>query len=66
MMMTLLLCGIVASITPVIIVPGDGGSQIEAKLDKPSVKHFQCSKKADWYTLWLSVTELLPGAIDCW
>ena len=42
---------------PVIIIPGTGGSQIEAKLDKPSVNHFYCSRTSDWYTLWLSVTQ---------
>ena len=48
------------------IVPGTGGSRLEAKLDKPSVKHFYCSKKSDWYALWLSVTQLVPPAINCW
>lgn len=28
--------------------------------------HFYCSKKADWFRLWLSLTQLAPGAIDCW
>ena len=55
-----------STFNPVIIVPGTGGSRIEAKLDKPSTKHFYCSKKSDWYTLWLSVTQLLPPAINCW
>ena len=51
---------------PVIIIPGTGGSQIEAKLDKPSVNHFYCSRTSDWYTLWLSVTQLIPPFINCW
>lgn len=54
------------SLRPVVIVPGTGGSQLQAKLNKPSVKHFYCSKTSDWYTLWLSVTQLLPPAINCW
>jgi len=41
---------------PVIIIPGDGSNQLEAKLDKPKVPHFYCSKKADWFRLWLSLT----------
>jgi hypothetical protein len=42
---------------------------MQAKLDKPSSyksKHIYCSKKADWFDLWLDVKQLLPGAIDCW
>ena len=46
-------------------VPGIIGNQIEAKLNKSSVPHFWCSKNSDWYTLWLEVTELLPGEVDC-
>lgn len=52
---------------PVILVPGDGGSQIEAKVDKPSVVHYICSKKTDyWFDLWLNMELLMPGIIDCW
>lgn len=47
-------------------MPGDGGSQLLAKGDKPQVVHFFCQKQFDWSQLWLSVTSLLPGAIDCW
>jgi len=42
---------------------------MEAKLDKQSdykSVHFYCSKKADWYDLWLDAKQLLPGAVDCW
>ena len=53
--------------SPVLIVPGDGSNQLEAKLDKPSVTHLWCDKKADWFRLWLSTAELLvPTALDCW
>ena len=51
---------------PVIIIPGTGGSRLEARLNKPSVNHWYCSKTSDWYTLWLSVPSLLPPAINCW
>jgi lysophospholipase III len=48
-------------------VPGDGGSQIEAKLDKPAVVHYVCSKKTDyWFSLWLNMELLVPIVIDCW
>lgn len=48
-------------------VPGDMGNQLEAKLDKPSVVHYVCSKRTDHYfTLWLNLELLLPVIIDCW
>ncbi|XP_078344079.1 lysosomal phospholipase A and acyltransferase-like [Oculina patagonica] len=53
--------------TPVIIVPGSGGSQIEGKLDKPSVPSWYCEQKtSDYFTLWLEKSSLLPYAINCW
>lgn len=52
---------------PVVLVPGDLGNQLEAKLNKPSVVHYMCSKKTDYYfTLWLNLELLLPLIIDCW
>ncbi|XP_075433051.1 lysosomal phospholipase A and acyltransferase isoform X2 [Ascaphus truei] len=52
---------------PVVLVPGDLGNQLEAKLDKQSVVHYVCSKKTDYYfTLWLNLELLLPLVIDCW
>ena len=52
--------------SPVVIVPGDGSNQLEAQLNKPSTPHFYCSKTASWYRLWLSLSQLVPGAVDCW
>lgn len=50
-----------------VLVPGDLGNQLEAKLNKPSVVHYMCSKKTDYYfTLWLNLELLLPLVIDCW
>ncbi|KAK4015285.1 phospholipase A2 group XV [Daphnia magna] len=52
---------------PVILVPGDGGSQIEGRLDKPTAVHYVCSKKTDyWFSLWLNMELLVPIVIDCW
>ncbi|XP_006878729.1 PREDICTED: group XV phospholipase A2 [Elephantulus edwardii] len=52
---------------PVVLVPGDLGNQLEAKLDKPAVVHYLCSKKTeDYFTLWLNLEMLLPVIIDCW
>ena len=48
-------------------VPGDGGSQIFAKLDKPEVVHYFCDRKTDTYfNLWLNMALLVPFVIDCW
>lgn len=51
---------------PLVAVPGDLGNQLEAKLDKPSVVHYICYKKTDFFTLWLNLELLVPVAIDCW
>lgn len=49
------------------VVPGDGGSRLEAHIHKPSVPHYWCEKtSSSWFDLWLSVESLLPEAIDCW
>ena len=55
-----------AAPAPVILVPGTAGSQLQARLDKPSVTHFYCSRHSAWYTIWLDVSQLLPEAINCW
>lgn len=53
-------------ISPVILVPGDGGSQIEAKINKPSVVHYICQKISnDYFSLWLNMELLVPLVIDC-
>lgn len=49
------------------VVPGDGGSRLEARIHKPSVPHYWCEKtSSSWFDLWLSVESLLPEVIDCW
>eukprot|EP00937_MAST-01D_sp_MAST-1D-sp2_P001008 g1008.t1 len=50
---------------PVVIVPGIVGSNIEAKLDKPSVPQPLCHQKSDWYYLWLESYEVAPDAVQC-
>jgi len=58
---------VAAGTSPVILVPGDGGSQLQGRWDKEKTPHFYCAnKQKDWYTLWVAVTELAPGIIDCW
>lgn len=53
-------------LNPVVLVPGDGGSQFVAKLDKPSTVASYCIKKTDYYyDLWLNLEQLVPFLIDC-
>lgn len=52
---------------PVILVPGDGGSQLEAKLNKTDTVHYICQKTtSDYFSLWLNIELLVPIVIDCW
>lgn len=49
------------------LVPGDGGTQLEAKLNKPSTVHIFCEKTTkDWFNIWLNLELLAPLIIDCW
>ena len=55
------------SLHPVVLVPGDGGSQVLAKLNKTVSVHYICAQKTDyWFYLWLDPTQILPYMIDCW
>jgi len=54
-----------AKLSPVIILPGLGGSAMQAKLDKAKVPHWWCWSNWDsWFRLWLPIEEIL--AQDCW
>uniref|UniRef100_A0A061RML1 Lysophospholipase III n=1 Tax=Tetraselmis sp. GSL018 TaxID=582737 RepID=A0A061RML1_9CHLO len=56
-----------SSVIPVILIPGNGGCQLEAKLqNKPRVPHWWCKKNSDWFRLWFDFKQLLPYQIDCW
>ncbi|XP_059473948.1 phospholipase A2 group XV-like [Neocloeon triangulifer] len=51
---------------PVILVPGDGGSQIDARLNKTEVVHYLCEKTTgDFFNTWLNLELLVPVVIDC-
>lgn len=53
--------------SPVIFIPGDGGSQVEAKLNKTSTVHYLCEKVSNGYfNIWLNMELLVPLVIDCW
>jgi len=56
-----------SQLTPVILLPGDGGSRLQAKLNRTSVEHHYCERhSADWFDLWLNLSLLVPFAVDCW
>nr|BAJ99511.1 predicted protein [Hordeum vulgare subsp. vulgare] len=51
---------------PAIFIPGNGGSQIWARLNRTSPPpHFFCARKSNWFELWLDIRLLLPEVIDC-
>lgn len=54
------------ALSPVIFVPGNGGSQMEAKLNKTVSPLLICQKSADWYSIWLNLEQLVPPVIYCW
>ncbi|XP_052758628.1 phospholipase A2 group XV-like [Galleria mellonella] len=53
-------------LSPVILIPGDGGSRLEAKLNRTSVVHYICTKTSDFFNVWLNLELLVPIVIDCW
>jgi len=51
---------------PVIFVPGDGGNQLYAKLNKTSRPHYICDLTTkDYYELWLNLELITPYVIEC-
>lgn len=50
---------------PVIFIPGDGGSQLEARLNKTYRVHYICAEQSDWYDIWLNLHLMGPLLIDC-
>ncbi|KAJ8958547.1 hypothetical protein NQ314_006386 [Rhamnusium bicolor] len=55
-----------ATLNPVVLIPGDGGSQLEAQLNKSNVIHYICQKTSDFFNIWLNMELLVPLVIDCW
>ncbi|CAH4012107.1 phospholipase A2 group XV-like [Pieris brassicae] len=54
-------------LSPVILIPGDGGSQLEAVLNKSEVVHYICAKTSnEYFNIWLNLELLVPFVIDCW
>jgi len=54
-----------ASLEPIVILPGMGGSALQAKISKHKAPHWWCWQNWDeWFRDWLPLVELL--AQDCW
>jgi len=54
------------SLSPIVLVPGDGGNQLEAKLEKSVQDSKGCETHSKWYRLWLDIWQLRQGALACW
>ncbi|XP_053281991.1 phosphatidylcholine-sterol acyltransferase [Pleuronectes platessa] len=55
------------STPPLIIVPGNLGNRLEAKLNKPTLVSWMCYKKTEhWFPLWIDLNMFMPIGIDCW
>ncbi|KAJ8686526.1 hypothetical protein QAD02_022320 [Eretmocerus hayati] len=53
--------------SPVILIPGDGGNQVDARLNKTSTVHYVCEKQSKgFFNIWLNLELLVPIIIDCW
>ena len=52
-------------LSPIVLIPGLAGSQLQAKLSKQSSPHYFCYKHLDWFTIWLNVEEFWPYIVDC-
>lgn len=50
---------------PIVFVPGDGGSQLQARLNKTYRPRYLCDEVSDWYDIWLNIHLLVPLAFDC-
>lgn len=65
----MVLCAVAVNgkLHPVVFIPGDGGNQLEAKLNKSDVVHYICQKTTtDYFNIWLNMELLVPLVIDCW
>lgn len=50
---------------PVLLIPGLGGSQMQARLHREESSHWFCQQTSDWYRIWMSMTSLMPYAVQC-
>jgi hypothetical protein len=50
--------------SPIVIIPGLAGNQLEAKIDKKNTVNWMCKKNQDWFRIWFSLTEFLPLIVN--
>ena len=53
------------ALQPVVLLNGLAGSNLKARLRSAKEPHSFCDSTKDWFRIWLSVEELVPGVIDC-
>ncbi|VVB12094.1 unnamed protein product [Arabis nemorensis] len=57
---------VTATCHPLILVPGSGGNQLEARLDKDyKPSSFWCKRSGGWFRLWFDPTVLLSPFTKC-
>lgn len=56
----------VSKLSPTIFVPGILGTRLQAKLDRDWVPHYICSKRSDWFTIWMNYEIIAPLSGTCW
>lgn len=54
----------VTELDPVILLPGIGGSALDAKLNKQDSPAWYCFKRLDWFRIWFATQELFVQT--CW
>ena len=50
---------------PIVLIPGNSGSQIEAKVERPAGSSGipGCADSRDWFRAWMNVYEMFPGNV---
>jgi len=60
-----LIASLYAAFSPVMLVPGIGGSQMRMKLENYTKVKWWCFSNLEWFDFWISLTALQPENIDC-
>eukprot|EP00475_Leptophrys_vorax_P035895 TRINITY_DN5975_c0_g1_i3.p1 TRINITY_DN5975_c0_g1~~TRINITY_DN5975_c0_g1_i3.p1 ORF type:complete len:326 (-),score=63.11 TRINITY_DN5975_c0_g1_i3:602-1579(-) len=54
-----------AAVTPVVLIPGFGGSVLQAQLNRSSVVAAQCALQAPAYTIWVNQSQFAADQLPC-
>lgn len=52
-------------LSPVILIPGYGGSRMLVKGNEKFEKRYSCVKESYWTNIWINLTLMLPHTIQC-